>query len=91
MSIETGKTFTSRVVIDDNSYVDCVFAGATLVYFGGTPPSFQGCRFEGTRWDFKSSAGNTLSLLRAFARPESGFRPLFEHMLLAPHPPAAEA
>lgn len=87
MATETGKTFTARVVIDDNSYVDCVFAGATLVYFGGPPPSFQGCRFEGAQWDFKSSAANTLSLLRAFARPESGFRPLFDQMLLGPQAP----
>jgi hypothetical protein len=74
----TGKTFAGRVVIDDRSYVDCVFSGATLVYFGGPPPAFQGCRFEGCRWELKSSALNTLMLLRAFSRPESGFRPLFD-------------
>ena len=73
-----GKTFSGRVVMDDRSYLGCVFAGATMVYFGGPPPAFQGCRFEGCRWELKSSALNTLMLLRAFSRPESGFRPLFD-------------
>jgi hypothetical protein len=81
---EQGKTFTGRVVIDDRAFVDCVFTGATLVYFGGAPPGFQGCRFEGVRWDFKSSALNTIGLLQAFSRPESGFRALFDEIFTRP-------
>jgi hypothetical protein len=76
----TGKTFTGRVVIDERAFVDCTFEGATLLYFGGPPPSFQGCQFRGAQWDFKSSALNTIGLLQAFSRPESGFRALFEQI-----------
>jgi hypothetical protein len=84
---EQGRTFTGRVVIDERAFVNCTFDGATLVYFGGPPPAFQGCRFNGARWDFKSSALNTISLLQAFSRPESGFRALFDQIFT----PQAEA
>jgi hypothetical protein len=90
LTTETQKTFTGRVVIDDKSFVDCVFKDVTMVYFGGPPPSFQGCEFDGVGWEFKSSASNTVALLRAFAQPESGFRSLFERLLL-PQPAPAES
>lgn len=90
--IEThaGKTFTGRVVIDERAFVDCTFEGATLLYFGGPPPSFQGCQFRNVQWDFKSSALNTIGLLQAFSRPESGFRALFEQIFVSPAEPDAD-
>jgi hypothetical protein len=87
---ETAKTFTGRVVIDERAFVDCTFEGATLLYFGGPPPSFRGCQFRGAQWDFKSSALNTIGLLQAFSRPESGFRPLFEQIFASPAGPGGD-
>lgn len=81
MATETGRTFTGRVVVDEGDYRDCVFSGATIVYFGGRPPSFAGCTFEDCKWAFKGSASNTVSFLRAMSRPGSGFHQLVEKML----------
>jgi hypothetical protein len=80
VTTKTDRIFISREIVDENTYVDCVFRGATIVYFGGGPPSFVGCSFEGCVWQFKASAQNTVSFLRAMSCPESGFRPLFEQL-----------
>ena len=86
MAQEIDKTFTGRVVLDDNRYQRCVFSGATLVFYGGSPPVFEACTFEGCQWSFNSSAGNTLNFLRGMAHAEadSGFRTLFDQIFARP-------
>ena len=87
MAQEVDQTFNGRVVLDENSYRNCVFADATLVYYGGQPPSFEACTFERCQWTFNSSAGNTVAFLRTMAHSDSGFRKLFEQIFAAPAEP----
>jgi hypothetical protein len=89
MAQEIGKTFTGRVVIDENSYRDCVFSGANMVYYGGQPPAFESCTFERCQWTFNSSAGHTVAFLRTMAHSDTGFRNLFEEIFA--NKPAAAA
>jgi hypothetical protein len=87
MAQETDRTFTGRVVLDENRYRNCVFSEATLVFYGGQPPTFEACTFERCQWTFNSSAGNTVAFLRTMAHSDGGFRQLFEQ-IFAEAPPA---
>ena len=88
MAEEAGRTFTGRVVLDENSYKDCVFTDAVMVFYGGQPPSFEACTFERCQWTFNSSAGNTVAFLRTMAHSDTGFRKLFEQIFAQPSPAA---
>ena len=73
-----GEQLTGRVVLDNTSFEGCTFQQATLVYFGGPPPSIRDCNFQGVSFRFDGAAGRTLALLQAMSAPSSGFRDLFK-------------
>ncbi|MET4685103.1 hypothetical protein [Brevundimonas faecalis] len=74
MTQTRGKTLTGDVELDGVTFVDCRFEGAQLIFRGGTPPNFQNCRFDRTRFAFLDQAANTLQLVRAMAQPQSNMR-----------------
>jgi hypothetical protein len=52
------------VVLDGESFSRCQFTACRLVYSGGEPPKFDGCRFEACDWKFDDAAAQTLSHLK---------------------------
>lgn len=63
-----GETFEDRtLVLDDSSYVDCVFINCRLVYSGSGAVNLSGCRFTGSSFHFEDAAGNTVAFLNALA------------------------
>ena len=52
------------VALDGELFSDCEFRDCRLVYAGGEPPSFQGCRIDACEWKFEGAAGRTLAHLR---------------------------
>jgi hypothetical protein len=61
----TGTVFNHETVaLDGQSFSDCEFRACRLVYSGGEPPHFAGCKFDGCDWKFEGAAGRTLAHLR---------------------------
>lgn len=79
--IYQGQELSGRVELDGNSFVNCSFQHATLVYRGGAAPSLAGCCFEPAQIEFQDAAANTVHLLGAMARPGSGLRYVAARML----------
>lgn len=79
--IYQGQELSGRVELDGNSFINCSFQGATLVYRGGAAPSLADCRFDPAQIEFQDAAANTVRLLGAMARPGSGLRYLAARML----------
>ena len=52
------------VALDGESFSDCEFKACRLVYRGGEPPHFDGCRFDDCEWRFEDAAANTLAHLK---------------------------
>ena len=52
------------VVLDGESFSRCQFTACRLVFSGGEPPKFDGCRFDGCEWKFEDAAAQTLSHLK---------------------------
>ena len=52
------------VPLDGESFSDCEFRQCRLVYAGGEPPSFSGCRFDDCDWRFEGPAARTLEHLK---------------------------
>lgn len=52
------------VMLDGETFRDCAFAACRLVYSGGEPPKFEGCRFSDCEWKFEGAAAQTLSYLK---------------------------
>lgn len=86
------QTFTGTVEIDGETFVDCVFDDATLVYSGGERPVISGCSFRSTGLVFRGAAAATMGMLTALAQPGSGLRSnvakTFLDILNAPSAPA---
>lgn len=68
------QTLDGRHVLDGNTYVDCEFKNAQLVFKGTQQPGFTNCRFTQTRFVFEDNAAVTVNFLRGLLRPESGLR-----------------
>lgn len=75
------QTLSDRVVLDGNSFVNVVFEGGELVYDGGVPPSFSGCRFNATAFTFQGAAGNTLMFLRGMAGAQTNMRDIVQGLI----------
>jgi len=73
-----GQRLTGKVLLDNTSFDDCVFQGATLVYLGGPAPSIRNCAFRDVSFEFAGPAGRTLAFLQAMSSRGSGFRDLFK-------------
>ena len=69
-----GQQLSGLVELDGNRFVRCRFNDATLVYRGGPAPILTDCCFDPAQIQFQDAAANTVSLLSAMARPESGLR-----------------
>ena len=52
------------VALDGEAFSHCEFRACRLVYAGGEPPSFSGCRFDDCEWKYEEAAARTLSYLR---------------------------
>jgi hypothetical protein len=52
------------VALDGQTFTDCEFSACRLVYAGGEPPRFDGCRFEDCEWKLEGAASDTLSHLK---------------------------
>ncbi|MFC5343993.1 hypothetical protein ACETK8_19385 [Brevundimonas staleyi] len=68
------QTLSGRVIVDDQTFTDCQFKNAEVVYTGGTPPAYVRCGFEGSRLVFEGPADSTLQYLRALAAAGPEFR-----------------
>ena len=44
------------VILDGETFSSCEFRDCRLVYSGGEPPSFQGCRIDDCEWKFEGPA-----------------------------------
>ena len=51
-------------MLDGETFSDCAFEACRLVYSGGEPQKFEGCRFNDCEWKFEGAAAQTLSYLK---------------------------
>jgi len=67
MAVFTGETFRGeRIILDGNSYQDCVLVDCEIVYLGGEV--HLNFTTQGTsRWIFEGCALNTVKLLQALS------------------------
>jgi hypothetical protein len=63
--MQTATIFNHETVpLDGEAFADCEFRGCRMVYAGGEPPSFSGCRFDDCEWKFEGAAARTLAHLK---------------------------
>jgi hypothetical protein len=63
--MQSGVSYNHQtVVLDGEVFSDCDFAACRLVYQGGEPPRFDGCRFDGCEWKLEDAAAQTLIFLK---------------------------
>ncbi len=63
--MQTATMFNHEtVVLDGEGFVDCEFRDCRLVYSGGEPPSFKGCRFHDCEWKMDDAGARTLEHLK---------------------------
>ena len=60
------RTFGNGEMVetDGNTFNNCRFQGASLVYSGGPHPQFNFCNLENTGWYFKDGALRTIQFLQ---------------------------
>ena len=75
-----GQTLSGAVELDGNSFDNCRFKDATLIYRGGDAPRLVNCSFDPAQVEFQDAAANTVRLLGAMAGPESALRYLVARM-----------
>lgn len=64
MTTFKNKTFKNdEIVVDGNEYIDCRFDNCVLVFEGGEPPVFSGCRFSNIKIQLQGDASRTTSYL----------------------------
>lgn len=68
------QVLEGRQQIDGNTYYDCEFKNAQLVFKGVQMPGFSNCRFARSGFMFEDQAATTVNLLRGMLRPETGMR-----------------
>ena len=52
------------VELDGEIFSNCEFRACRLLYSGGEPPVFAGCRFDGCDWKYDDAAARTLAHLK---------------------------
>jgi hypothetical protein len=63
--MQSGVSYNHQtVLLDGEVFADCDFAACRMIYSGGEPPRFDGCRFDGCDWKFEEGAAHTLSFLK---------------------------
>jgi hypothetical protein len=68
------QTLSGVQTLDGNTYINCQFKNARLIYLGGIPPGFGNCAFEDSEFMFDGAAGRTLGFLRAMAPATTNMR-----------------
>jgi hypothetical protein len=68
------QVLQGRQLLDGNTYYDCEFMNAQLVFKGGQQPGFSNCRFTQSRFVFEDSAATTVNFLRGMLQPQTGMR-----------------
>ncbi len=68
------QVLEGRQEIDGNTYYDCQFRSAVLVFKGVQQPGFSNCRFTQSRFAFEGHAATTVNLLRGMLQPQTGMR-----------------
>jgi hypothetical protein len=62
----SGVTLSHETVsLDGETFTDCEFRDCRLVYAGGEPPVFKGCKFHTCDWKYEDAAARTLAHLKA--------------------------
>jgi hypothetical protein len=65
LAMQTATIFNHETVaLDGEAFSDCEFRACRLVYSGGVPPSFDGCRFDDCEWKLDDAAARTLTHLK---------------------------
>jgi hypothetical protein len=55
--MQDGVIFNHQTVsLDGEVFSNCEFAACRMVYAGGPPPQFDGCRFADCEWKFEDGA-----------------------------------
>ena len=63
--MQTATIFNHETVpLDGESFEACEFRACRMVYAGGEPPSFLGCKFDACEWKFEDAAARTLAHLK---------------------------
>ena len=61
----SGAVYNRETIqLDGETFSDCEFRDARLVYSGGEPPTFSRCRFDACEWKFDDAAARTLAHLK---------------------------
>ena len=68
------QVLDGRQLLDGNTFIDCEFKNAVLVFKGVAQPSFANCRFTQSRFVFEDSAAVTVNFLRGMLQPQTGMR-----------------
>jgi hypothetical protein len=68
------QVLEGRQLLDGNTFVNCEFRNAQLVFKGVQQPGFTNCRFTQSRFVFEDSAGVTVNFLRGMLQPQTGMR-----------------
>jgi hypothetical protein len=68
------QVLQGRQALDGNTFHDCEFRNAELIFRGGDQPGFANCRFVQSRFVFEDEAASTVNLLRGMLQPQTGMR-----------------
>lgn len=80
MGIHIGETYHDvTVVLDGNTYRDCIFTNCQISYSGLLPVDLKNNTFDNVDWDLSGAAGNTVSFLQAMY--QSGSKDFVEQIL----------
>ncbi len=62
---ESSTFKNTRVVLDGNQYVKCVFENCVLVFMATGPVGLTNCTFINVRWTLEGAAALTMQFLKA--------------------------
>jgi hypothetical protein len=68
------QVLEGRQLVDGNTYADCEFRNAVLVFKGVQQPGFSNCRFTQSRFVFEDNAATTVNFLRGMLGRQTGLR-----------------
>ena len=68
------QVLQGRQLVDGNTYHDCEFKDALLVFTGLQAPGFVNTRFTNSGFTFEGQAATTVNFLRAMLPPQTGMR-----------------
>ena len=68
------QVLEGRQLVDGNTYHDCEFKNAVLVFKGVQAPGFVNTRFTNSGFAFEDQAATTVNFLRAMLPAQTGMR-----------------